>query len=450
MSNPYVRAETRARTARLRAGGVGARIAGLLPYAGAFVALPLLADTMYAFARAPSQAAFVDGATGLVGRVGLALAAGLSLTTYAEAVRGADRGVVDLHPLRASDWLTARLIAALYDRGGWLIMAAILLLPIVFPGQGLGWRDGAYGAALIAAAGAWCAGAGAGFGVNLGAPGLADDPRLAGVFDAIRGPNPRLQAALLYAPGVALAVSGSAAIAGAAGAGMVMAGDPVGWFALPVPFVVGALGVAVAYRFAPERARLPALLGEIDAAHAAAESPEEARAVYLEWAVRFVPSSLRRDLHKDLRQLWRAERPWATGSWGLAALTALAGWSASPSAADRMVVVGGASALALGYVGVRLAAGNPAWLDAWLPSGRRAPSRAVAVALLAQPVVLAGAAALAVRQGLPLAAGAALRVEGVVLVCAVLGALSGERLRGRGGIVYVPAGLVAWAIGGAL
>jgi len=64
---------------------------------------------------------------------------------------------------------------------------------------------------------------------------LATKPALAGVFDAIRGPNPRLQAALLYAPGVALALSGSATILAAWGAGRAVVGEPAAAALLLVP-----------------------------------------------------------------------------------------------------------------------------------------------------------------------------------------------------------------------
>jgi hypothetical protein len=450
MSNPYARADARIRRARSREAGVATLLGAVVPLVAAGGALPLLSDSLYAFTRAPSFAAYVDGATGVLVRVGIALAGALSMVTYADAVRGADRGVIDVHPLQAGPWLRARVRATLRARLGWLAVAAVLLIPLAWPGTGRGWRWDAYALALCATTGAWLAGVGIGFGVNLAAPAFAERPALAGVFDAIRGPNPRIQAALLYAPGVALALSGSAAVAGAYGASAVLAGAGFGWMLLCVPVALAAFGFLLASRHAAERARLPALLGEIDAAHAAAESPDEARAVYLEWAVRFVPAWLRRELHKDLRQLWRAERPWVTGSWLLALVSGLAGWTSSPDAHARSLVVAAGSVVVLGAVGVRLAVGNPAWLDAWMPAPARRWSRAAAVLLLVQPVVLAAACALMVRHGLTEALSVWVRLESVAAVCAAVAGVAGESLRARGFVVYVPAGLLAWAVGGAL
>ena len=434
-SNPYARADERQRRARRRVEGWSA-LAGWLPLVGALAALPLLRGGFYGFLDG-SEAVVRDGIGGMTARVGLALAAGLSLGTYDEVVRGPDRGVVDLHPLHASLWLRARIASVARSRFRWFLLASVLLVPL-WP------RIDAIALCALVLAGAWIAGIGAGLGVNLAAPRLAMEPALAGVFDAIRGENPRLQAALLYAPGVALALFGSATLAGSWGATEVLLGHAAGWAGLTAPFAVGALGIVLAARNAPSMERLPALLGEIEAAWAAAESPEEARAVYLEWTVRMVPEALRRDLRRELRHLWRGLRPWVTGSWGLAVLALLAGWTDEAAGRARLAWVGGAALLALGFAGVRLAATDPAWLDDLLPSSRRLPARVLAVFLVMQVVVLPANAALLVRQGTT----ALLPLEGAALGLAVLGAISGARLRGHGGLVYLPAGILVWALAG--
>lgn len=439
--NPYALADRRQRLARRRAEGLGTRLAGLLPVVGAVVALPLLRPTFYGFLDGP-PAAYPDGAAGAASRLGLALAAGLALASYAEVIRGPDRGVVDLHPLLPGPWIRARIVSLARARVGWIAVAAVFLAPL-WP------RMDALLSGLALLAGAWFAGMGAGLGINLAAPRVAEDPRWAGVLDAIRGPNPRLQAALLYAPGVSLALSGAATLAASWGMGLWLRGDAAGLAALAAPVAVGIAGLALAARNAAAMARLPALLGEIDAAWAAVESPEEARAVYLEWAVRFAPAGLRRDLLKELRHLWRGLRPWVTGSWGLAFLAALAGWTKDVDASSRLAWVGGGALLVVGFAGVRLGADDPAWLDAMLPAPRRPVARFLALWGCMQAVIVAGMAALAVRQGILPALAAGLRLEVVAVVLAALGAGAGERLRGKGGLVYVPVGIVAWAAGGA-
>ena len=45
-------------------------------------------------------------------------------------MRGPDRGVVDLHPLRVEDWLFAKLRGLLWGRLLWLGVAMILLAPL--------------------------------------------------------------------------------------------------------------------------------------------------------------------------------------------------------------------------------------------------------------------------------------------------------------------------------
>lgn len=437
--NPYALADRRQRLARRKVEGLPGVLAGLLPFVAAVAALPLLRGSFYAFLDG-SEAFFVAGTGGIVTRIGLALAAGLALTTYTEVVRGPDRGIIDLHPLFPRAWLIARTRSIGAARLGWLGLALLFLVPL-WP------RIDALAVCAAVLAGAWAAGIGAALGVNLVAPRLAVEPSLAGVFDAIRGQNPRLQAALIYAPGVALAVSGSATVIASSGATAVLQGDARGLLAVAVPFGIAVGGWVVAARNARAMEALPALLGEIDAAWASAEAVDEARVVYLEWAVRWVPAAWRRDLQKDLRHLWRGLRSWVSGSWGLAALAALAGWSAEADARPRLAWVGGAGLLVLGFAGVRLAATDPEWLDAMLPARTRVIARIVAIFLMMQVVVLGGAAALGVRHGWSAVAILA-RLEGYAALFAALGAVAGLRLRGRGGVLYVPVGIVLWAMGG--
>ena len=70
-----------------------------------------------------------------------------------------------------------------------------------------------YLTAVGLAAGGWGAGLLMGFPVHLGAVWAAESPGLAGLFNLIRGQNPQLQAALLYAPGAALALGAVGALA---------------------------------------------------------------------------------------------------------------------------------------------------------------------------------------------------------------------------------------------
>lgn len=267
-------------------------------------------------------------------------------------------------------------------------------------------------------------------------------PRMARIMDAIRGDNPRMHAAFIYAPGAALAVVGAAVGLAASALGWALGGWAPGWAFLALPPFLGWVGARVARRLAPAAwLRATALVTEIDGMYAGIEAPDEARRVYLDWLAGDRPELLR-----ALRHGWRGLRAWATGAWLLGVLGALAGWSDDPAAAARVIAVSGASTLFLGFLPSRMAAGDPAWLDAALGvrPGRVAGARAVATFLYAQGALLPPAAALAVRQGsaflAPLLAGELLAALG-----AALGALAAMRWRERGAWVYGPAALVVWA-----
>jgi len=275
----------------------------------------------------------------------------------------------------------------------------------------------------------------AGVGVNTVAPALGLDPRWAPVLAGIRGPNPRLQAALLYAPGVALTVAGLAALAGTAGAAALVEGRPEAWEML-VPLVVGAGVVAAARRRAQEVVRYPVVLGEIEAAWAAREQGEEARHVYLDWVVRLVPAGWRRDLTRELRHLWRTQRGWSLAAWAFAALAALESWSGG-----AQVGVAGVAIVALGAV--RAGAEDPPWLDAWLDLGpwRRAAARAGSVALHASPVVLGTGVGFLHGHPAPLVAAAA-----ALVLVALLSAGVSVALRARAVPVYLPFAVLVWGV----
>lgn len=368
----------------------------------------------------------------LVVRVALLLAGLLSLGTFDLVVRGPDRGVVDLHPVLARAYVRARLHAAARVAAPALAAALVILVPA--------WQDPALmlsGAVLLS--GAWASGITLGVGVNLAAPSLAVHAGVAPVLDALRGPNPRAQAALIWAPAGALLVAGLALLAATAGLELAFAGTPAGYALLGLPWVAAGLGARAAFVDADTLARIPAVLGEVEATYAAVEAAEEGNRVYLEWVTRWVPRRLRPELLRVLRQGWRAERGWLGASFLAAVLAGLAAWS-DRAGADRSLLLAGLLLAGVAALGPRLRARDPAWLVLVLPAaGRRA---AVALAILAwgQAIVFAVVAALVVRQGLGVATVTGLRLE------LVLGALAaaGACLPAAG---YVPAALLVCALG---
>ena len=418
-ANPYRLALARARRAR------GFDAIPLLSFLGGALAAGLLRAEIFGFTAGlvNHTSAAADAAAGLMGRIGLLLGAGLTLGTYDIVVRGPDRAVLDLHPLLPGPWYAARVTESARVRLPWLLAALGALWPL----------QDARAIALCATVltGSWFAGLGAGIGVNLAAPMIGLSPRFAGMLDVIRGVNPRMQAALLYAPGTALGIAGLGILGGAGGLSASLHGalSPL----LLAPWAFGVAGLVLGRRNAASAARLPALLGEIDAAYAFADAPDEAHRVYLQWGVRFLPAGLQSHALRELRHIWRAHREWATGAWGLAALGVFAGWSGQTWVSMGLLAV-------VGALGVRLTRSDPAWVSEALgvPRGTVRLARTVAVSAVAAPVALAaGLAACAQRGG-----------QGVVellVLCAITGVFSATAV--RSGRAYAPIAILL--VGGA-
>lgn len=429
VGNPYRLADSLG--SRRSALGAASMVGRLAPIIAACIALPFLRDNLLSFA-ALSGAARSAGAVGAMVRVALLLAAVLALRAYDLVVRGPDRGVVDLHPVRAAPYVRARLWRALREGAPASAAAAVVLVPV--------WPDlPAFCGGIALLLGAWAAGVGVGVGVNLAAPALGADPRFADALDVVRGQNPRTQAALVWAPAVTLAGVGLSLVGAAGGLDAGLRGNPWGFVALAIPFGAAGIGARLAFVSADTLARIPAVLGEVDAAYSAVEDAEEGQRVYLEWIVPRLPPVLRPETLRVLRHGWRAERTWLSASFLAALVAAAAGWSANPEAAARLVAVGGLAAVGLGLLASRLRAQDPSWLNLSFPAPNRRLASAIATFAWIQPVILVGSAVLLVRQG-GVAAGAWLRLEAVALAMAALGAtlpVSG----------YVPAALLVWAVG---
>lgn len=439
MSNPYAVAHARQARARRRAVGPWSLLADWGIVAAVAVALPFLSRSVFGSltaATAPTHTA------DLVARLGLVLAAAMSLNSYSVVVRGPDRGVLDLHPLLPGPWFAARFVQLLREQLPWLVAACLLLVPAARLGV-------SPVLPVIALAGAWAAGIGVGVGVNLAAPALALDPQWGPYLDAIRGHNPRLQAALIWAPGAALGVSGTAALVGSTGLEPALRGVWASAPLLGVPWIAAAAGTWWGWHRVGTVERIPALLGEIDAAWSAVETPETRHAVPLDWVVRWAPASLQRDLLRELRHLGRTLKIWQSTGWALLLAAIAAGWA--PAAAGGGPLPGvmlGAGAL-LGLAAVRAGAQDPPWLEQQLGLDvkRVLLARGIAVWLLVQPAVAGGLLAGLVRNG-AWVIGVAAKAEILAFLLALLGAAAGHRWRARGWLGYVPAAALLWAVGG--
>jgi hypothetical protein len=438
--NPLLRAWKRRLGHQLREGaGFRGVAASLAPVVALGLAGPLVQPVFMWFLE--SNTAVAVGLPGLGLRLGLLLAGAMALATYSALVRGPERRILDPHPAQPEALLRYLSLRTGLEHLSWVLAVAAFLLPVLLAGHTLAWGLGIW----VAFCGWWLGLAG-GFTVHLGSVWAAESPGLAGLLNLIRGSNPKLQAALIYGPGVVLALGALGVWLGSTGARLVLLGDAAGWVWLLAPLPVGVLawlpgpGLARGYHV-----RTTLLLAEIDAAYAGAEDPEDARRVYLEWAVRLLPGGLRVEALKELRHGWRGLRSWITGAWGLGLLAALSGWSSEPEAFGRTLLIAGAGLVALGLVGLRLAATDPTWLEQAIPHSRarRLLARGVVVFGWLQGCVVPPFLALGLRQG---AIGLHLLalLEGLALALALISSGS-SRWRGRGLAPYLFVGLLLWA-----
>lgn len=430
MSNPYLAA-----TAKMRARQPSSLASAALPFLAALLAAPLAKPVLLGFLdRGPIPA----GVEAVTFRLGALIVGVMAIHTYGALVRGPDRAVLDPHPVQPRRLLAAVTLETARAHAALPGMASLLLLPVALAGH---WAAWAGGVALMV--GAWIAGLGIGLAGSLGGVWAAYSPGLARLLDLLRGANPRMQAALIYAPAVVLGVGGLSVLLAASGLRAALEGWTPGVAWLLLPPAAGGCGYLLARPLADAwYVRATALLAEIDGAWSAVESKETgAQHVYLEWIARD-----RRELLRALRQGWRRLRAWATGAWLLGAGAAFAGWTASPDAPERVLAVGGGAALVIAALPIRLAEGDPAWLDRalGLPARRVGAARVVATWLYLQGVVIPPVLALLLRHGLAPALAAMLLLELLGALGATLAALAARHARAS--LLYGPAAVLLWAV----
>ncbi|MBA2321750.1 MAG: hypothetical protein H0V89_11420, partial [Deltaproteobacteria bacterium] len=326
----------------------------------------------------------------------------------------------------------------------WMVPCALIALaPLAFAAPGL-WVSCAVVllAVQLAALPAGAVGA-------LVAIEVSEAPGWQPILDALRGQNPRIQAALLWAPGAVLAIVGAA---GAMAAFTAVEGN-YAW--VLAPLLVGAVLALQIPRLAGRAwFRGTPLLQEIDARYATLERPEDVGRVYLDWAVRWLRPPVSTWALADLRHGWRARRSWITGAWAGGIAAGLAGWSAASASV--------ATAAALGAAAAWLCAAISGWMERDVPPFTRLilPDRGVArlvarllvVVAWLQPIAWIPVFPVAVRHGLDDALGLLGFVELSIVLSAALAAVFarvGLGLVGYAPIAVIAAGVAA-AAGGRL
>lgn len=411
-----------------------------LPLFATVLGAPLLQDVFLHFLSTPDR--INAGSMGFAMRLGWFCCAVMALRSYTALVRGPERAVLDPHPGNPQQLLRYLTLRCATENLVLLMCGMAMLWPLAWAG----YVEQALVAAGVVATG-WMLGLLIGFPVHLAAVWAAESRSLASVLEALRGANPRLQAALIYAPGVVLALGGTGVWMASQAGQLALSGEPSGLSLLAGPLVlaVGAWVVAgpLARGF---HYKTTMVLAEIDAHYARLEDAEEGKIVYLEWTVRIWPRSLQPHLLKDLRHGWRGLRTWVLGAWAAGVMVALSAVSDDAQAFERSLALAGAAMVVVGSLGLWLGIRDPKWLDSSLPANSQARlrARAVAVFLWLQGILILGALGLAWRHGSSEAWVFLTVLEALGLLLAS-GAAVASRWREQGWSAYLPGALLLWA-----
>ncbi len=407
----------------------------------ATLAAPLARPILFWFEDSSAER-FAAGLAGLCLRLSLALCGAGILLVHERVLRGRVRRILDPHPVEPGALVSALGVRLLMDTAGLAVGACILLAPLALSGHLV-----ALGMACAVLLGGWLCGISLGFAAQLGAVHAARNPGLAGLLDLVRGSSPRMQAALIWAPGLAIAAAGAAVVGATQGMSAALLGAPASATLIALPSAL-ALLVWLPVPALARRTWYPAtaVLAEVDAAWAGVEDPEAARRVYLEWAVRWTPVPLRPHLLRALRQGWRQRRTWVTGAWGLGVLGAAAGWSSSPEAASRALLVAGSAVVVVASLAIRMETGDPAWLGRalGLRGHRVVLARGLAVFAYLQGIAIPTVASVWLRRGVE-----ALPLLGLLEFLAVLAAGTASAvslLAGRAWFAYPPLAIAFWIL----
>ena len=420
-----------------------ATLGGLaLPLVAAALLTPILQPVFLGWLDRP-RGVWAAGMGGITLRAALLVLSVLALDVYSALVRADDRAVLASMPVDAG--VVARVeVARVAVRRWWLLpFVAIVFSPVAVAGATALYLGGLWVVFGAIAMGLW-----ASSWVHLQAIIAAESEAWAPLLDAIRGVNPRPQAAFLYAPGLILLVSGVLVQMACTGLEMADAGALWGW-AGPLPMLLLAgLGWSATPALAKDAwFRGSLVLAEIDARYASLEDPEEGRRVYLDWSVRFLPEVMGRWALKDLRHGWRARRTWITGAWLVSLAAFAAGWTAAEWGPSRAIDVALAGAWLCATVGVWMEIDEPYFLRVWLPRGGAARhlSRIWVLFLWIQPPAWFAAAAVGIRRGLGDGAWVLGVSLGSAVAASVLSWLCG-RLGGRGLAAYAPLAAISAAV----
>lgn len=343
--------------ARKRQREPAARIVWWTKFALVFVVSMLLREPLSVY-LASNTASRLDQ---LLFRTGAVLVAITALQTYTDVVRHPERFIFGVHPIRARLFLRSVSIQQLFNSSLY-----VLLSLGIWSGVSTDWLSWI----VVYVLSAWLGGIGAGYAVHLGSVWAAKAPAMNGVLDAIRGANPREQAAFIYAPGAALALMGMGLIFGAGATRLSIEGQMnfAAW--ILAPLVIGCIGWMTALRLAEEHLiRAGMILSDIDAHWGVVEESEDEGSVYLDWLAKDNPHRLRL-----LRQSWRLHRWVTVGLWIMGSVVALMQWLGDDF---EVILASGFVATAFVVFPMKLLQHEPQWLQWSLGIDHRTQWRAL-------------------------------------------------------------------------
>lgn len=438
----YATLRRRRRAERVRTWVVATLVTALL--------VPLVRPVFLHFLGAPERT--VDGLREVWIRAACVLLITCGLAVHASVLRGAARPVLALHPVDPVAVVRAELREAAGAQLVVLLGLAGVLCPIAVELDVWAWTLG-----VIVLLGAWASSLVVSTLAFLAAVDVAERPSFAPLLDALRGNNPRPQAALIYALVPTGLVAGEAVMLAADGASRVWAGQPGGWVTVSLPFVVAAVGAPL---IAPLSSRTwyraSLVLAEIRARYERVLDPEDARRVAWDWTVGRLPADVAREAVLVLRSGWRERRGLLSAAWLVALAAVVVGWTVDPIGPTRAALVAATGPWLVGVPALLAARDEPTFLHTWLARSGRARGLGAAWATLcwSAPTLGAALATAVVRHG---ASGlvAWAQVVGVALPLAVAATAVGVTRRAGltghvAGAVLVTAALAAWRMGGGL
>jgi hypothetical protein len=436
--NPILSAVQRRALNRWRVEGWRVLLAEVVgPIVATVWLTPLLKPVFMSWLALPRDR-WADGASAVALRAGLLVLAILSVDVYSALIRTDERRVLGLLPIDPHHATVAGL-AQVAGRRWWLVPAAACLLsPIAIAGAWRLWLG-----AVAVVMGAWAMGLWLSAWVHLRAVDVAENKGSAGYLDMVRGSNPREQAAFVYAPGVVLLVGGIVISWSTNGIVAVDSGSLVDMVWLGLPIVVAGFARSGLTKASVAWFRGGVVLADIDARFYALEDANEARRVYLDWVVRWLPSRLGVYVLHDLRAGWRTRRSWISMSWLFAVAAFGAGWTAGLLGPIRAADVALCAAWTVAAVGVFIDADEPEFLRVWLPreTALRGLARLLVLMAWVQPAAWLGAASVLIRRGTA-DAGFVLAMGLVSAGAASLLAVLCGRLGRAGLAVYAPGAVV--------